>query len=292
MSSTFERLHTKDWILLSLFLSWLSKSEHLMALTPKSSYRSALNINVKPSVYSHRTRVLFRYFIYRMNNLHVCVSLVDPFQGLPGPPGPEGAEGKPGTQVPILYHISIPSPVNAVFVSVCPLRPTLTTLWFLFLCNYVDFHTHLITHLGSRVFECKTGDNVHIITHFFKEKCFSDWQHNVAVRCRLKGVTQWKTAMIEMPSSCQSRLRGWVEVTLTVCGDGWLGQQEAVFVQYSEAVLSCEGCRAMLGPSVSFSTSLSHVRMCYFSLFYVILGCWLNKTSTLKTSPCCQGTAD
>lgn len=30
-----------------------------------------------------------------------------PSQGLPGPPGPEGAEGKPGTQVPILYHISI-----------------------------------------------------------------------------------------------------------------------------------------------------------------------------------------
>lgn len=30
-----------------------------------------------------------------------------PSQGLPGPPGSEGAEGKPGTQVPILYHISI-----------------------------------------------------------------------------------------------------------------------------------------------------------------------------------------
>nr|XP_029501712.1 collagen alpha-1(XI) chain-like [Oncorhynchus nerka] len=28
--------------------------------------------------------------------------------GLPGPPGTEGPEGKPGTQVPILYHISIP----------------------------------------------------------------------------------------------------------------------------------------------------------------------------------------
>lgn len=41
------------------------------------------------------------------------------FQGLPGPPGTEGAEGKPGTQVPILYHISIPSPENAACVFVC-----------------------------------------------------------------------------------------------------------------------------------------------------------------------------
>lgn len=47
-----------------------------------------------------------------MNSLRVL--LFHPSQGLTGPPGPEGAEGKPGTQVPILYRISIPSPVNAL----------------------------------------------------------------------------------------------------------------------------------------------------------------------------------
>lgn len=52
----------------------------------------------------------------------VCVVLS---QGLLGPPGPEGAEGKPGTQVPILYRIIIPLPVNALytvrFISIWPM---------------------------------------------------------------------------------------------------------------------------------------------------------------------------
>lgn len=67
-----------------------------------------------------------------MNSL--CVLLVHPSQGLSGPPGPEGAEGKPGTQVPILYRISIPLPVNAVYMSVCHLH-------FLYFKknNYMDF---------------------------------------------------------------------------------------------------------------------------------------------------------
>ena len=58
----------------------------------------------------------------------LCVWLILP-QGLSGPPGPEGAEGKPGTQVPILYHISIPSSVNAVFVCVTCLFLLSVTYW-------------------------------------------------------------------------------------------------------------------------------------------------------------------
>ncbi len=71
--------------------------------------------------------ILHLALCYRLNSLRVCLCvclclfLVDPSQGLPGPPGPEGAEGKPGTQVPILYHISIPSPVNALCVCLCVL---------------------------------------------------------------------------------------------------------------------------------------------------------------------------
>lgn len=50
--------------------------------------------------------------------LCLCVFLDGSSQGLPGLPGAEGAEGKPGTQVPILYHISILSPLMLI-VCVC-----------------------------------------------------------------------------------------------------------------------------------------------------------------------------
>lgn len=73
----------------------------------------------------------------------VWMCLVD--QGLPGPPGPEGAEGKPGTQVPILYHISIPSPARAMFVSLSRLLhfDSSNSLFGIFIAIY-----QLSIHLG------------------------------------------------------------------------------------------------------------------------------------------------
>lgn len=72
-------------------------------------------------------------------NACLCICLCGLLQGFRGRVGIEGPEGKPGTQVPILYHISIPSPVNAlcVCVSVCPLLPACINLWFFF-NNYSD----------------------------------------------------------------------------------------------------------------------------------------------------------
>lgn len=43
---------------------------------------------------------------------------VDSWQGLPGQPGPEGPEGKPGTQVPVLYNISIALSLIALLLHV------------------------------------------------------------------------------------------------------------------------------------------------------------------------------
>lgn len=85
-----------------------------------------------------------------MNSL--CVLLVDPSQGLSGPPGPEGAEGKPGTQVPILYRISIPLPVNALYMSVCHLH-------FLFFKKkkLYGLHKQLITHYHTTSLALRGG---------------------------------------------------------------------------------------------------------------------------------------
>lgn len=86
--------------------------------------------------------------------------LVD--QGLPGPPGPEGAEGKPGTQVPILYHISIPSPARAMFVSLSRLLhfDSSNSLFGIFIAIYSITSVSILGLVLFCLFvlECENGD--------------------------------------------------------------------------------------------------------------------------------------
>lgn len=162
------------------------------------------------------TKVMFFIFTQRKSfagwTVCICVFLVDPSQGVLGPPGPEGAEGKPGTQVPILYHILIPSPVHALFLSLCHLHPVLMSLW-IFFCNFKNlFHTHVITILFLAPILSKTGG--------------------------------------ETPHLLPFKMLLWIQeykVTHTICTDWWFRQQEAVFVQYSSTVQSCKWNRLHAG---------------------------------------------
>lgn len=136
-----------------------------------------------------------RALVYKtMNSL--CALLCHSLQGLMGPPGPEGAEGKPGTQVPILYRISIPSPVNALCL--CYLTS-------------VFYHFMVLVSVFS-VFYCRRVDRVQI-------------------EAKLICLSHYEIIWLLHTDKLLRHLR--TGKFITWCSSCWFSQQGAVFPRYS-----------------------------------------------------------